>query len=121
MTASLVCRQIGLPDKHINKADGEQISFVIRRISTTGEDAWIDDGEGGHWTATPQDPRIVLKNEETFPMHPAAMCPKPDSPQSPFTDFVDRNLHFGYIPTGNRKKYLETLKRETAQSGRTTE
>ena len=117
VTASLVCRQLGLPDKAISKADGEQVSFVIRRIRAKGEDAWIQDDDGGHWQAVePDDALTVLPGEERFPMHPAAICPKPDEPQSPFTDFIDRDLHYGYIPTGNRKKYIETLKREMSAS-----
>lgn len=32
VTGSLVCRQLGLPDRHVALADGERVSFVVRRL-----------------------------------------------------------------------------------------
>lgn len=115
VTASLVCRQVGLPDKAINQADGETISFVIRRLALQGEEAWIPEGQGGSWkpVASIQD---LMPGEERFPMHPVTVCSKPDAPRSVFTDNVERDLHYGYIPTGNRDKYNDTVARTDEQT-----
>ena len=108
VTASLVCRQLGLPDKAIARADGETVSFVIRRRTSDGEAAWIVTDDGGCWDPLEAGEILALaEDEEQFPMHPATICPKPESPQSAFTDFLERDIHYGYIPTGKRKEYRE--------------
>ena len=47
-TGSLVCRQLGLPDRAVSRKDGERVSFVIRReVMVDGkaqEQGWVDDG-----------------------------------------------------------------------------
>ena len=112
VTASLVCRQLGLPDKAIQRAEEESVAFVIRRRVKGGEEAWIPDGEGGFWQPLKSDSVLTLApGEERLPMHPVTVCPKPETPRSVFTDAVERDLHYGYIPAGNRKKYTETLAR----------
>ena len=32
VTASLVCRQLGLPDRTVDRKNGEKVSFVLRRL-----------------------------------------------------------------------------------------
>lgn len=112
VTASLVCRQVGLPDKAILRADNESVSFVIRRRTDGGEEAWIPEGESGFWQRLAGDEVFtVAPGEERLPMHPVTVCSKPKTPHSVFTDFVERDLHYGYIPAGNRKKYTDTIAR----------
>lgn len=115
VTASLVCRQLGLPDKAIARSDGETVSFVIRRIQENSEQAWVVDDDGGHWKDLSSNEVLALaEDEEQFPMHPVTVCPRPETPQSAFTDFIERDIHYGYIPTGNRDKYRDTVAREGA-------
>lgn len=112
VTASLVCRQVGLPDKAINRANGESVFFVIRRRTGSGEEAWISVDKGGYWL--PLQGQAVLRvaaGEERLPLHPVQIQPSPPSPRSVFTDNVPRELHYGYIPAGNRNKYRDTLGR----------
>ncbi len=47
-------------------------------------------------------------------MHPVQILSNPPSPRSVFTDNVPRELHYGYIPAGNRSKYRDTLRRTMA-------
>ncbi len=116
VTASLVCRQVGLPDKEIVRADDETVSFVVRRQMPTGEEAWIQgDEDGGYWQALSADEVLTtVVGEERFPLNPVTICPKPETPQSVFTDFLERDLHYGYLVTGNRKKYQDTTARTTS-------
>lgn len=112
VTASLVCRQIGLPDKTINRADGESVAFVVRRLTPQGEEAWIPAGQSGFWQHV-ANKQTLAPGEERFPMHPVTVCAKPATPRSVFTDNIERDLHYGYIVTGNRDKYKDTVARTT--------
>lgn len=113
VTASLVCRQLGLPDKMVNRAAGESVFFIIRRRTAGGgEEAWIPSGKSGRWQSLSAESALTLApGEERLPMHPVKICPKPKTPQSVFTDNVERDLYYGYIPTGNRDKYKDTVGR----------
>ncbi|MDX1665385.1 MAG: hypothetical protein R3272_16445, partial [Candidatus Promineifilaceae bacterium] len=109
LTASLVCRQLGLPDKAIDRASGESVFFVIRRLTADGEEAWVENGNGGSWKQLAAAERLtVVAGEERLPLHPVQILPQPETPYSVFTDFVAREIHYGYIPTGYREKYRET-------------
>lgn len=116
VTASLVCRQVGLPDKTIDRANGESAFFVIRRRTAAGgEEAWIQVDKGGYWQRLQGTAVLsVAAGEERLPMHPVQILSKPTTPRSVFTDNVPRELHYGYIPAGNRSKYRDTLRRTTA-------
>lgn len=115
VTASLVCRQVGLPDKAIDRANGESVFFVIRRRTAGGEAAWIQVDKGGYWQPLQGTAVLsVAEGEERLPMHPVQILSKPSSPRSVFTDNVPRELHYGYIPAGNRSKYRDTLRRTMA-------
>ncbi len=115
VTASLVCRQVGLPDKAIDRANGESVFFVIRRRTAEGEEAWIQVDKGGYWQPLQGTAVLsVAEGEERLPMHPVQILSKPSNPRSVFTDNVARELHYGYIPAGNRSKYRDTLRRTMA-------
>ena len=114
VTASLVCRQLGLPDKAIDRANGENVFFVIRRRSDEGEQAWIQEGNSGHWQTLQESERhSVAPDEERLPLHPVQIYPRPETPHSVFTDNIEREIHYGYIPTGYRDKYKDTVGRLT--------
>jgi hypothetical protein len=112
VTASLVCRQLGLPDKTVNRSAGESVFYVIRRRTAAGEEAWIPLDKGGFWQPLTAEKALTLApGEERLPMHPVKICPKPETPHSIFTDHVERDLYYGYIPTGKRDKYKDTAGR----------
>lgn len=112
VTASLVCRQLGLPDKAVNRTEGESVFFVIRRKSGSDEEAWVPNENGGSWKVLKGNKALTLaEGEERLPMHPVKICPQPETPQSAFTDNVERDLYYGYIPAGNRDKYKDTAGR----------
>ena len=115
VTASLVCRQLGLPDKNVDRSTGESAFYVIRRLTESGEEAWIPRESGGYWQPLGRESALTLAlGEERLPMHPVKICPQPETPQSVFTDNVERDLYYGYIPTGNRDKYKDTVGRTTS-------
>ena len=97
VTASLVCRQPGLPDKTLNLGNQEKVSFVVRRLlrpeegDLTVEHAWV----GGSWQ-TVEDPIQLVAGEETLPMFPTTY--KADGGQ--------RRLFAGLVPVTERERYL---------------
>ena len=71
--------------------------------------------KGGYWQPLQGTAILsVAEGEERLPMHPVQTLSKPPSPRSVFTDNVPRELHYGYIPAGNRSKYRDTLRRTMA-------
>jgi hypothetical protein len=64
VAATLVCRSAGLPDRAVDAATKESASFVLRRVSATGELAWA----GKTWT--PATPDALADGEELVPMFP---------------------------------------------------
>ncbi len=119
VTASLICRQLGLPDRAVAKQNGDRTSFVLRRSVTVGvpqEQAWVSAGANSGWqplvdqigNAVP-----ALPNEERFPLHAAPVCfPKTNgngrTTLDPFglSAFNRRSVYYGYISTASREKYL---------------
>lgn len=114
VTGSLVCRQLGLPDKVVDRASGESVSFVLRRTLTNGsnvtiEQAWINEGPNRGWH--PVNAKSALPDEERFPMHPLKVCtqskPSLDNFRPVAVCLQERTIYHGYLPTGNREKYLQ--------------
>jgi len=103
VTASLVCQQVGLPDKDVDLKKGEKTYFVIRRTQGGVEQGWSDsDG----WFNIPEKPDPKSKStpkEEHLPAHPVSVCTGEEN------NLVSckRKIYYGYIPTGNREKYLD--------------
>jgi len=107
VTGSLVCRQLGLPDKEVSLRNGESTSFVIRRIvsSASGSEtemAWLED-VGWQAVSNKQD---VYPGEELMPLHPVSACTGQAGNGS--VQPARRQIYFGYIPVGYRKKYTST-------------
>src|SRR4051794_35485729 len=85
VTASLVCRQLGLPDKSVVRKNGEKTSFVIRRTNTipgssgktfTQEEGWVDVGANKGWQPLVDSKGRSVSaraDEERFPLHPVTV------------------------------------------------
>jgi hypothetical protein len=127
VSATLVCRRPGIPDRTVKVARGERTSFVIRLTAVDGsEQAWVPaGGQGsatapdpgspptGSWQPAPAD--ALVPGEEKFPMHPA-----------PVTSFADpgstagilgmatgsqstRTVYYGYVPVSRRERMVPPL------------
>ena len=130
VTGSLVCRQVGLPDRTIARADGEGAFFVIRRAVTVGgvkqEQGWVDEGPQRGWQPL-VDGRgrtvAARADEEYLPLHPVpvgaarvvATVNGSNGANGAGLGCCDRTLHYGYIPVGNREKYLARRAVDTSQ------
>lgn len=135
VTASLVCRQLGLPDRTVALQDGESISFVVRRRApaavngngqSAAEQGWVDEGPQRGWRDLVDGrglPVAVRPDEERFRLHPVTVngsAPIPangarrlngaaTTPQEAL-DLItaeQRRVYYGYIAVGNRDKYLD--------------
>ena len=109
VTASLVCRRVGLPDRSVDRAAGETTTFVLRRLSP-------DDGSeqamaNGSWAAAPAT--ALVAGEQPVPMHPAAVAgfAPPGSTASAFGMSIAgrRTVYYGYIPVGTREKAVPPM------------
>ena len=115
VSASLVCRQPGLPNRHINRGRQEQVGFVMRRVESPlepsgqpsddpaqwKESAFVPTQAGGQWqpvaTSSPQGANRVLPGEERLPMFGTSFAD---------TGGQRRQLFHGLIPVGRREAYL---------------
>lgn len=95
IAASLVCRMTGLPDRAVNVAQGEKVSFVLRRVTPGGgEMAWVTTPTKG-WQPV-SSTQTVSPGEELSPMFPVN-----------FTENQRRRrLFVGLIPTSSRESFL---------------
>jgi hypothetical protein len=110
VTASLVCRRVGIPDRVVRPAQGERTSFVVRRLlADETEQAWVP-AAGGWQTASGQQ---LSPGEEQLPMHPVPVTPfaTPGSTAATFgmTEPGRRTVHYGYIATGRRERMVQPL------------
>ncbi|MAS32887.1 MAG: hypothetical protein CL610_02695 [Anaerolineaceae bacterium] len=115
VTASLICRQLGLPDRDVALANGEKTFFVLRREikdEQTGqmiEQAWVDEGAARGWHEV--DKTCVLPDEQRHPMHPLSVCTQSKSTLDQFRSVLvckeTRTIYHGYLPTGVREKLLD--------------
>jgi hypothetical protein len=115
ITASLVCRRPGLPDRRVDPSKQEQASYVIRRLIATDdatelpaidrtgwqEHAFVRTANTQGWqpVASESEPAEdhLLPGEERLPMFRLA-----------FEESVERNRHLlgGVIPVGRRETYV---------------
>jgi hypothetical protein len=98
--ASLVCRIPGLPDRTVDTAAGDRVSFVLRRLTDGTELAWVADPAAAKqrsWIPIGDESRTKLAaGEELLPMFPVN-----------FTNGNEkRRLLVGYIPTASKESYL---------------
>jgi hypothetical protein len=121
VTASLVCRQPGLPDRDVRRKDGERVSFVLRRRRADGsEEGWVDAGPNRGWRPLREPgrdgverPVTIRSDEQRLPLHPAPMGKLAEPGSDPALDAFGlsacdrRSVYFGYIPVAARDKYLD--------------
>jgi hypothetical protein len=90
VTATLVCRIPGFPDREINAADGEEVFFVLRRYIDGQEFAWVDRNGDKSWRPLNGNTRTVLDGEEHLTL-------------SPMPGADGRTVFAGYIPVASRE------------------
>ena len=124
VTASLVCRRVGIPDRAVRRSKGERTTFVLRRVTADGsEQAWVPapaavpgDPPGGSWNTTV--PGRLTAGEEQLPMHaaPVAGFAQPGTTAAAFgmSEPGRRTVHYGYIPTGRRERLVTALTNDQA-------
>ncbi len=116
VTASLVCRRIGLPDRTVDLAKEQKVEFVIRRLlpknpeTVTNPDmidpgacdefAYVLSGDQFKWQAVTADSsnnyKTLLPNEERLPMFNVGYQDEKDK---------KRKLIAGFIPVSKREAY----------------
>jgi hypothetical protein len=112
VAANLVCQVIGLPDRYVDAANGDQVRFVMRRLraSDQHEMAWVpaDTGPGRQWkevnslnanaatTLGVDALKLAAPGEEQLPMFPVQFTTKQGA---------HRRLIVGLIPTSSRESY----------------
>jgi hypothetical protein len=98
IAASLVCRMTGMPDRAVNAASGEKVSFILRRLGADGREmAWVNDPVNGKgWQVIALGARDTLVDyEELLPMFPVHFT----------LDDRRRRLFVGLIPTSSRDSF----------------
>jgi hypothetical protein len=123
VTACLVCGIVGLPDRALNAAHQERVSFVVRRLlpptelslkdnlpapgPTWDEHALVNAPSGSGWQRIPKDhgvtPDLVVAGEEHLPLFPASFSED---------DGRRRRLFAGLVPVGKREAYMGAARRD---------
>jgi hypothetical protein len=133
ITSSLVCRKPGLPDRTVDRKNGEKVSFVLRRLAPQPtapgqpqqyiEMAWVEEGQNKGWQSLVDDqknPVLLRKDEERLPLHPVkyldTSASSSGSSGSQFKQGDPRTVHHGYIPVDKREKYLVPAKLDEIQN-----
>ncbi|GAC1361307.1 MAG: hypothetical protein NVSMB32_00050 [Actinomycetota bacterium] len=111
MSASLVCRTVGIPDRRVDSARGEAASFVMRRRLAEGkEQAWIQASSSWQPVALSAPP---LKGEERLPLHAAPVGAFADPRSVPgalgMSEAGRRSVFYGYIPAGRRERLIPPM------------
>jgi hypothetical protein len=95
VAAELVCRRPGLPDHAVATGQGEQVSFVIRRLASGVEHAWVTDataGGGRSWRALGAAvTATAVPGEDLLPLFPVSCTLSGRS----------RRLFVGLVPTSS--------------------
>jgi hypothetical protein len=121
VTASLVCRRAGVPDRAVQRSKGERTTFVLRQVASDGSElAWVPaTGSAAKPGAPPTGkwvtaaPGQLAAGEEQLPMHaaPVAGFADPGTTAAAFgmSEPGRRTVHYGYIPTGRRDRLVTPL------------
>ncbi len=112
VSASLICRVAGLPERAVIQGGSEQIGFVLRRllpakVGSKGEAdltefAFVKDDQGARWQQVFADEggaAELATSEELLPLFPLNYRDAADHP---------RTLWTGLIPVGRREEYMGT-------------
>jgi len=115
VAASLVCQQVGMPDRRIDSGKREAVSFVIRRVDYSGsndvakkvydatdkdwsEYAFVATAEGFSWKSiSPAERTQVQSGEERLPLFAMHFNER---------ERFQRRMLAGLIPVGKREAYL---------------
>lgn len=105
VTACLVCRMAGLPDRALDTNLQERVSFIMRRLrqrpaspaGTYDEYAFVTTPRGYGWQKIEGSPDVLIKDEEQLPMFAV--------------NFLDegkrkRRIFGAMIPVGKREVYM---------------
>jgi hypothetical protein len=110
VSASLVCRVAGLPDRALVQGGSEQIGFVLRRMlpfrpdskddADRREFAFVKDAQGFRWQQVAAEAEVASRmtaGEELLPLFPLN-----------YHDTLNhmRTLWTGLIPVGRREEYM---------------
>jgi hypothetical protein len=104
VVGSLVCRRLGLPDRHVDP-DSDTTTFVVRRLRPTGtgdatvEQCWV--AATGQWVDAVGDD--VADGEEQHPMWGAAVGTVASGPVADLLGLAEpggRQVHLGYVTVG---------------------
>lgn len=110
VTACLVCRTLGLPDRRIDAGAQERVTFVIRllqpQVAPTPQAPNPDPTQctefalvNGAWQPL-NDPATLAAGEEQRPLAPASY---------PADDQRTRRLLVGLVPVGDRERLLQAV------------
>ncbi len=124
VSACLVCGITGLPDRALDAAKQEKVSFVIRRLlphtrpplgtdlpdvdlATWAEHGMVASPAGAGWQKIEKlagvSPLVVLPGEERLPLFPVSFAED---------DGRKRRLFAGLIPVGKRETYMSATLRD---------
>ena len=92
VAASLVCRQVGIPDRAVDGSRDERVGFVVRRIGAeASEQGWVD---GTGWVDLPASAKTALvPGEDVLPLFPLSYAERDRQ----------RRLWVGLIPATSRQ------------------
>ena len=105
VTACLVCRITGLPDRRLDTTKQERVSFVVRLLQPRAGAASVNPDPydcdelafiNGAWQPV-GNPQVLLDGEETNPLSPLTYTE---------LDARKRRLFTGLVPVGKREAYL---------------
>jgi hypothetical protein len=108
ITACLVCRLPGLPDRALDTAREERASYVVRRlyqkpsaqgqpVNPVGEYAFVVTPKGSGWQEITAAPASLVENEERLPLFAVNFDGE---------DARRRRIFAGMIPVGRREAYM---------------
>ncbi len=125
VTSCLVCGIAGLPDRALNTAGQERVSFVVRRLFPQGEPppendlpapdqtwdeyALVSAPSGSGWQKISKQagvtPAVAIPGEEQLPLFPVNFTED---------DGRRRRLFAGLVPVGKREAYMGASRRRAA-------
>lgn len=122
ISASLVCRRFGFPDRTVDAGKQERVSYVLRRIFLVDDQTEPDDNpanwqecaylrgaNGSHWQPIDLEQETQLfPGEERLGMFPQAFNEMDNHP---------RKLFCGVIPVGRREEYLAAPRHSSETEG----
>lgn len=116
VTASLVCRQMGLPDRQVDRAKEQKVEFVLRRLlpkdpeaavdpeqcdpALCDEYAYVANGNSFEWqrlSGQGNSTKLLAENEERLPMFNLGYEETAER---------KRKLLAGFVPVAKRESYM---------------